>query len=108
MEGNNEAIFEQVKSFLAKKWDIKNLILTREISLLNDLGISGDDTSEIMYLFAKEFNIPFEEIDLRGFDVGTEPFDFITPISNFFKKTPQKPSLTLGDLEKMVVDRGTN
>ncbi len=100
----NIAIFEQIKSFIAEKCEIKEYILTKETSL-KDIDIYGDDAAELVYLFAIKFNIDIDNIDLREYNLGPEPLDFITPILSFLKGESRnlKPSLTLGDLEKIVL-----
>lgn len=101
----NEIIFEQIKSFISEKWEIDKDTLSRETSLLKDLNIYGDDTTELISLFAKKFNIPIQNIDLSRYNIGDESFS-IAPLIRFIKgeNVELKPTITLAELEQAVYE----
>jgi len=49
--------FEQVRDFLCKQWRVSPERLTPGSRLLHDLGIDGDDASEILADFGEHFGV---------------------------------------------------
>jgi len=99
----DDPLFEDIKTFIIENWGYNCEDLTRNTTLERDLGITGDDADVIMARFVDKFNI----VDYSEFEIseyfGSETFDLIGPILNFFRKQKiVKKQLTLGDLEEAV------
>ena len=65
LEGINAELYARVKTFVAIWWRESEEKLKPDTQLSNDLGIDGDDGSELIAAFCEEFNIQnTSEIDL--------------------------------------------
>ena len=100
-----DQLFERIKDFFKKNWGYNCDYLDRTTTLEKDLGITGDDADEIVSMFIKEFKISdYAEFDISLY-FGSEPFDLMEPILNFFgKHKMERKPLSLRDLEKAVVE----
>lgn len=73
--------------------------LTPEITLEEDLKITGDDADEFIIAFGKEFNVDISEFDFsKYFDAEGQGC-----LNLFFWKPPNKAPITLGDLYNAVI-----
>ncbi|MCK7560209.1 DUF1493 family protein [Chitinophaga sedimenti] len=84
-----------LRAYLQQKYKIDPLKVTSSTSLLHDFGFKGDDVDEFMHDLIKEFRIEVKRLDLSGFFIGNEPFDFISPVIRFLsmKRYPISPQL---------------
>ena len=73
-----------------------------KVKLVEDLGIYGDDIDEILGSLVQDFDIKISKIDLAGFNVGKEPFDFISTIATIFRKKTNKREITIEDILQFV------
>ena len=71
-------------------------------SILDDLQIKGDDVDELFGNLIKDFAIEVKELNLSGFNVGTEPLDLIGSVINRFKKVQNKPTITIDKLLQFI------
>lgn len=96
-------IFKKVKIFTAKEAAVMEKEVTPDADLENDLGISGDDATEFLMAFGKEF-----EVDISNFMAANyfspEGDSILPAIIRMFtgKKHPKQKSLTIKDLVKAV------
>ena len=59
--------FGQIKEFvIRKRWEY-NFPLTRETELRKELKLSGDDATEFIIAFGKEFNVDLSNLDLNRY-----------------------------------------
>jgi hypothetical protein len=100
----NDITLETLKEYLQKKYDINPESINSETSLLNDLGIKGDDVDDFFSSVIEDFKIEVKRLNLSRFNVGEEPYDFISPIVRLFKreKVSQKPTITISDIKKFI------
>lgn len=105
-------IFSDLISFVhTSRWKYRKE-LTRETQLERDLSLTGDDAVEFMESFFSKFNIEFSNFEFSKYfdDEG------LLININWFKQliwgTPlpkrSKHKLTLGDLEKAIIDKKWN
>jgi len=99
-----ESIFEKIINFVERQRWKYNFQLTRHSRLEEDLGIYGDDATEFIIAFGKEFSVDVSNFMAAEYFRG-EGIDFIGPIIQFLKreKTTEKKILTLGHLEKAAL-----
>lgn len=99
-----ENSFDLIQNFFSQKYGIDKKNLNPETILWDDLGFYGDDIDGIILDFSQHFNIDVSNIDIRNFNIGNEPFDFLTPLLKFFKKKNKvtKPKICLKDFEKIL------
>jgi Protein of unknown function (DUF1493) len=73
-----------------------------KVRLVEDLGVYGDDIDELLGSLIQDFGIKISNIDLAGFNVGKEPFDFISTIATIFTKKTQKQEITIEDILQFI------
>lgn len=110
---NNDKIYEDLLNFVKAEigpiwW--KKISLNRETRLLEDLRINGDDAVDFFLKFEKKFKLNLNDLDLSLY-FDSEGFDLIgisklIRWTNLEKKTQRFP-LTIGDLEKLILDNNT-
>ncbi len=109
--------YDNIETILLSKYkgEYNNWIsgkLHQSTRIEDDLGITGDDADEFIYLVCKEFKISADNFTFgKYFGSENEWTDFITPLIRLFtksKKIPleksQRHSLTLGDIEYCVLN----
>ena len=96
-------IFEKIKDFTIRESFIKNVVLTRETQIEQELGISGHDAVEFILAFSKEFNVDVSRF-MAGDYFDDEGGQLMSQIKKIFSKnkTSKKKQITLGDLERAV------
>jgi acyl carrier protein len=85
---------EKLKIFLVRQAAVEEGEVTSEASLENDLGIYGDDATEIIIAFGKEFNVDVSRFMAADYFSG-EAFIFLG------KKRKTK-DLKVSHLEKAI------
>ena len=98
MTGNCQPELErQVLEFLAHQWRVPIATLTPHTSLVDDLGIGGDDAVELMEAYVERFSI-----DCQGFNFDDyfpcEGFDLIGIIISLFRPTKHLKPITVSML----------
>lgn len=73
-----------------------------KVRLVEDLGVYADDIDELLGSLIQDFEIKISRIDLSGFNVGKEPYDFFTTIANMFGKKATKRGITIEDLLQFI------
>lgn len=63
--GNNS--YDIVVSYLVKEFKLNKSNLNLETSLMSDLGLDGDDVSDFLLKFFKDFDIDYEQTNYRDF-----------------------------------------
>jgi acyl carrier protein len=103
---NENDLFEQITQFVEKeRWGL-TMPFSRNTELLKDLKLWGDDASEFIVAFSKQFDVDVSEFDFdkyfypEGDLILPAIFDFILR-----RKRPNKAKITLGDLERAVTIR---
>ncbi|OJW79856.1 MAG: hypothetical protein BGO69_13535 [Bacteroidetes bacterium 46-16] len=90
-------ILTSIKEFVAAHQWVDISEITDHTRIEEDLGITGDDASELLVAFGKKFNV----------DVSHFMFDeyFNPEGTNWFRPTyvPNKKILTIAHLEKAVI-----
>ena len=97
--GNNEKIeilFTELVSFIRKQSGEDKMPITRETSIEDDLGITGDDAYDLIIAFGKKYNI-----DVSGF-IFTKYFN---DEPSMFDTTRKVEPFTIGHLEKAMIAR---
>ena len=61
MTSNSTVDFEIIKNILAKRLDIEENMITKDASIIDDLGADSIDTIEIIMEFEKAFKIDIPE-----------------------------------------------
>lgn len=81
-----------------------NKPIERETCLEKDLGITGDDATELLFEYSQKFGVDVSNLNLRKY--FTAEGDTILPaIIRFFtkRKDPKESELTIGDLQKGIL-----
>lgn len=98
--------FNRVKQFTSKQQGLDEKDITEDACLEKDLGIYGDDATEYLIAFGKEFNVDVSQFMAADY-FSPEGLDFIDSFIKFFtgkKKNKQpKKELTIWHLEKAVI-----
>jgi len=99
-----ESTFERLTAYLKKNYDIGDVVITRETSLLTDLHWRGDDIDEFFIRLIKDLSIDVKRLNLSRFRVGDEPMDFFSPLIRWFKgeKIEDKQTILIRDVEKFI------
>ncbi len=102
-KATDEDIFNRIVAFVERERWKKQLPLSRDTRLVEDLKIEGDDAYEFMEKFVTEFKVDYSEFNYEQY-FSKEVFDLLGIIASFFKKEKEsKRTLTLGDLEQSVI-----
>jgi len=100
------SIWNELESFVIKQAGVSNKkILTKLITLEDDLDITGDDADDFMGKFFSQFKVDHGDFSLDRYFCGEgfNPFEMIAMI--FSKKTRKKydkEPVTLGMLEAAI------
>ena len=102
-------IFKELIDFVyTTRWKYRKE-LTRETQLEHDLYLTGDDAVEFMEAFFSKFNVEFSNFDFskyfddEGFMINIRWFKRLIWGTPMPKRSKHK--LTLGDLEKAIIDK---
>lgn len=81
-------ILENIKQFIIReRWEY-DFEITPETSLQDDLKIFGDDASEILYKFCKEFKVKYNDFRFDDyFRAEVSWKDFVSKKKNYKKLT---------------------
>ncbi|MDQ2752415.1 MAG: DUF1493 family protein [Bacteroidota bacterium] len=95
---------EKLVAFLARETKYKGKI-TSSTLLQKDLGIYGDDASELIVKYGKVFNVDVSEFNIAE-HFRAEGIDFLGFVLSIFKgKTKIFKDLKVSTLEKALVTR---
>jgi len=97
-------VFQKIKAFIVNETGVKASKITFDAELENDLGISGDDTVDLLTAFSEEFNVDISKF--RAADYISPEGDAILPeiIRTFTgEKLPARKSLRVEHLEKAAI-----
>ncbi len=100
----SDEIFEKLKRFIIKeRWEY-DFTLTRETTIEEGLGITGDDSDEFLIAFGREFNVDVSQFPIGDY-FGDEGDPILPAIIRMFtgKKKRQTKELTIRHLEKAVI-----
>ena len=105
MKNRNDEVFNALKEFITKNYWSTKPGLTRETRISQDLRIEGDDASELMQKFGRQFNVDLSAFEFEKYFMleGFDPIGFSHVIRKLRgDKIPKRSSksITLGDLEK--------
>ncbi len=89
-------LFENIKQFIIRERWKYDFELKPETSLQNDLKIYGDDASEILSKFCKEFNVDYKNFKFDNY-FRPEP-----GWVDFFKKKKKYKNLTIRNLMEAI------
>jgi acyl carrier protein len=99
-----ENILEDIKELILKHTGKTKINLDRNTRLYKDLRIDGDDAFELLRDFSNMF-----EVDMSDFKFGEyfspEGTDILGAIVSLLKNKPKLKELTLGDMEKAVIEK---
>lgn len=100
--------FEALKEFIQREWSVGSGELSRETTLEDDLGITGDDGVEFIDKFSEEFEVDFpDDFDYSKY-FGPEGLDLVGVIKRAFIKKELRETtipITLGQLEEAMVKK---
>jgi len=88
-----ETLNAELVDFIREETLDPSLAITEDLSIENDLGISGDDAYEFMMAFSKRFSV-----NIRDFDYS----DYFNSEPSFFGIVSEKSSLTVGVLNRAI------
>ncbi|MDM8178146.1 DUF1493 family protein [Olivibacter sp. 47] len=91
-----EALNVELINFLKEETLEPSLIVTEDLSIEDDLGISGDDAYEFMTAFSKRFGV-----NLVGFDYS----DYFNSEPSWLGRSSEKKALTVGMLNRAIEER---
>jgi hypothetical protein len=98
----NNDVFDEIKRFVIEKRGRFKKGLTRETQLEGDLKITGDDSDEFFKDFSERFEVDIDNLDLSQYFAPEGSFSLYRLL--FFGKNSKRKIITLGDLEKGVID----
>lgn len=105
----NDITFNRLKDFVIKQSAVNDEEITRQTKIEEDLGVYGDDASDFIIAFGKEF-----EVDVSNFMAADyfspEGDQILLAIIRFFtnKRKEKKKVLTVGHLEKAIMANKLN
>lgn len=103
---DNEDIFLKLREFVVEQSAVDDVEITRQTSIANELGVSGDDAIEFILAYSKLFNVDvsgFMAAEYFGAEGGLS-FSYFSEIL-FGKVLQRNKNLTVGDLEKGILAR---
>ncbi len=99
-----ENLIEEIKLLIEEKMGKFKKEIDRDTALEFDLGITGDDASELLLEYSKKFNVDVSNFNMAVYFLP-EGDTILPSIIRFFtgKKALKQEELTIGDLEKGVI-----
>lgn len=92
-------ILDAVKNFISGEFGIDESRIKFDTDLQSDLNIYGDDASEFISLFAKQFNVDIKSFNFDEYFKG-EGFSFVEFLG--LKAVPVYKKLIIQDLVRAV------
>lgn len=89
-------------AYLNSKYEFNLTDDCLKVRLVEDLGVYGDDIDELLGSLIQDFGIKISNIDLAGFNVGKEPFDFFSTIATMFRKKTNMRGITIEDILQFI------
>ena len=98
----DKQIFEKIKDFTVKQSGVSANKVVENAEIENDLGISGDDATDFLLAFSKEFKVDIS--DFMAAEYFSPEGDPILPAIRLFtgKKSPKRKELRIKHLGKAV------
>ena len=91
---NPEKIFEALVSFIRDEIGENKMNISKETLIENDLGVTGDEATELIQKFSKKFNVNINEFKYEK---------YFYPEPSLFNTLHSILPLTVGDLEKSIL-----
>lgn len=97
-------IFQKIRTFIVKETGVKPSKITLDAELEDDLGISGDDTVDLLTAFSKEFNVDISRFRARDY-IRPEGDSILPEIIRTFTgtKSAVRKGLRIEHLEKAAI-----
>jgi acyl carrier protein len=101
----SDSNFDKLKEFIVEQVGVHEDEVTPDSRLYDDLGVYGDDATELLIEYGKRFNVDVSKFMAADYFKG-EGLDVIGSIFRLFagkQLGPQLKVLTVNDLEKGIV-----
>jgi len=103
-ENMSRADFDKLKEFIVEQVGVEENAVTPYARLYDDLGVYGDDATELLIEYGKRFNVDVSKFMAADYFKG-EGIDMIGGLIRLFsgKQSTGLKTLTVNDLEKGMV-----
>lgn len=98
---NNE-IFINLKSLVITQSAVKDELITRDTSIEDDLGLTGDDAVDFLIAYSKTFDVDVTKFMAADY-FGPERSVVLSELFREFTGKRKRKILTVGHLEKGII-----
>lgn len=95
--------YERLKAFISEFSGCEEDEILESTGLQKDLGIYGDDSTELLVKYSKEFNVDVSNFMAADYFSGEGEIIFLPVLRRLFKVKHTKKNLTVGHLLKGII-----